>query len=278
MTYSFLIDSHCHLDFPDFADDFEHVMARAQAAGIGGMLTISTKISTFDAVRQLAQTHDHIWCSVGVHPHEADTEGARATPERLCHLAIQSGAVAFGECGLDFHYQHSTPQAQEASFRNHCQAARQNHLPVIIHSREADSQTAAVLRSECAHGPLTGVLHCFSGGQELAQTAIELGFYISLSGIVTFKNATALREIVSTIPPERLLLETDAPYLAPVPHRGQRNEPAFVADTAQYVATMLDMPLETLIDQTTANFFRLFNKAQRPETKGPFDSEKQHSQ
>ncbi len=275
MTQPFLIDSHCHLDFPDFTADLPQVMARAQAAGIGGMLTISTKISTFDAVQHLAQTHDHIWCSVGVHPHEADAEGQSATPERLCDLAMQSGVVAFGECGLDFHYQHSTPQAQEASFRNHCQAARQADLPVIIHSREADSQTAAVLRSESAKGPLTGVLHCFSGGQELAQTAVELGFYISLSGIITFKNSVPLREIITTIPLERILLETDAPYLAPVPHRGRRNEPAFVADTAHYVAALFDVPLDALAAQTTANFFRLFKKAQSEKTKNshPFNCE-----
>ncbi len=264
MPPNFLIDSHCHLDFPDFTPDFDQVIKRAQTAGVGGMLTISTKISTFDAVQRIAKNYDHIWCSVGVHPHEANAEGQAATPEHLCQLATQGEAVAFGECGLDFHYQHSTPEAQEASFRNHCQAARQAGLPVIIHTRDADSQTAAILRSECAQGRLTGVLHCFSGGRELAETAIELGFYISLSGIITFKNATTLREMITTLPLERILLETDAPYLAPVPHRGRRNEPAFVADTAQYLATLFDMSPEALASQTTANFFRLFRKARPP--------------
>jgi TatD DNase family protein len=251
-----LIDSHCHLDFADFGEEREEVIARARRAGVGGMLTICTKVTEFDQVRALAENHDDIWCSVGIHPHEAEGQ-----PEvDLARLAQHPKVVGIGECGLDFYYDHS-PRARQASvFRAHCAAARTTGLPLIIHTREADAETAAVLAAE---QPPASVLHCFSSGRALAEKALALGHYISFSGIVTFKNATELRDIARDVPLDRILVETDAPYLAPVPKRGKRNEPAFVVHTAALVAGLKGMTPEALADATTANFFRLFAKARR---------------
>jgi TatD DNase family protein len=252
-----LIDSHCHLDFADFGAEREEVIARAQRAGVGGMLTICTKTTEFPAVRALAEAHERIWCSVGVHPHEAASQPAAD----LVAMAAHPKVVGIGETGLDFYYEHSPRERQEEVFRAHCAAARTTGLPLIVHTRDADTEMARVLEEESGKGALSGVIHCFSSGPELAEKAIELGFYISFSGIVTFKNASALREVARNIPLSRLLVETDAPYLAPVPHRGKRNEPAFVVHTAALVAQLRGLAPEALAAATTENFFRLFGKA-----------------
>jgi TatD DNase family protein len=256
-----LVDSHCHLDFPDFAAERDAVIARAFGAGIGTILTICTRLDQFDGVRMIAESDPRIWCSVGVHPHEA-ADHADVVADRLIALAGQPRVVGIGETGLDFHYDLSPRDAQEQVFRAHIAASRATGLPLIVHTREADAETAAILGQE---RPPPGVLHCFTGSRALAEAAIELGFYISISGIVTFRNAEDLRAIVRDVPLDRLLVETDAPYLAPVPYRGKRNEPAFVATTAAFVAELKGIKPEALAAATTANFFRLFGKAQPPE-------------
>jgi TatD DNase family protein len=255
-----LVDSHCHLDFADFAPEREAVIARAHAAGIGTMVTICTRLDEFEGVRAIADAHADIWCSVGVHPHEA-ADYATTTPDELATLATQPGVIGIGETGLDFHYDHSPRDAQERVFRTHIAASRASGLPLIVHAREADAEIARMLREE---GATAGVLHCFSSGRTLAEAALDLGFYISVSGIVTFKNADELRGIVRDVPLDRLLVETDAPYLAPVPYRGKRNEPAFVTATAAAVAVLKGIEPEALAKATTDNFFRLFQKARRP--------------
>jgi TatD DNase family protein len=255
-----LIDSHCHLDFPDFAAETPDIVARARANGVSGMLTIGTKLSQFAAVRAVAESYDRIWCSVGVHPHEAAEEiGIDAA--RLMDEARHPKVVAYGETGLDYYYEHSPRQAQAQSFREHLSAARQTGLPVVIHTRDADDDMAAILKDEMGKGAFGAVLHCFSSGRALAETAIELGLYVSFSGILTFKKADELRAIARDLPANRILVETDAPYLAPVPHRGKRNEPAFVTDTAKALAALRGVGLDELARQTTENFFRLFPKA-----------------
>jgi TatD DNase family protein len=260
-----LVDSHCHLDFPDFAPDLDGVMARARDAGVGAMVTICTRLSRFDEIRAIAEARENVWCSVGVHPHEAAEEGV-SEPSRLLELARHPRVVGFGETGLDYYYEHSPREAQRRSFRAHIAAARATGLPLIVHTRDADDDTVAVLAEEHAKGPFTGLIHCFSSSRELAEKALKIGFYISISGIVTFKKAEALRETVRAVPLERLLVETDAPYLAPVPHRGKRNEPAYVARTAACVAEIKGVSPEALARATTDNFFRLFAKATRPES------------
>jgi TatD DNase family protein len=252
-----LVDSHCHLDFPDFAPERDAVIRRAFAAGIGTMLTICTRLDQFDGVRVIAEAEPRIWCSVGAHPHEA-ADHPDLTGERLVMLAAHPRVVGIGETGLDFHYDLSPRDIQERVFRAHIAASRESGLPLIIHAREADAEIATIL---AATKPLLGVLHCFTGGRALAEAALNLGFYISISGIVTFRNAEDLRAIVRDLPLDRLLVETDAPYLAPVPHRGKRNEPAFVAATATFIAELKGVPLDELAAVTTANFFRLFAKA-----------------
>ncbi|MGH7029062.1 MAG: TatD family hydrolase [Stellaceae bacterium] len=255
-----LVDSHCHLDFPDFAAEREAVVARARAAGVGTMLTIATRLDQFDGVRTIAESDPAIWCSVGAHPHEAADHGA-LLPDQLTALAAHPKVVGIGETGLDFHYDLSQREVQERVFRAHIAASHATGLPLIIHAREADSEIARILEEEY---PPPGVLHCFSSGQSLAETALALGFYISISGIVTFKNAEELRAIVRELPLERLLVETDSPYLAPVPYRGKRNEPAFVTATAAAVAALKGIGPQALAEATSANFFRLFAKAARP--------------
>jgi TatD DNase family protein len=254
-----LVDSHCHLDFPDFAPDLDGTVERARTAGVGLMLTIGTKISQFDGVRAVAERYPDVWCSVGIHPHEAATEEA-IDRDRLIALADHPKVVGFGETGLDFYYEHSPRAAQERSFRAHIAAARETGLPLIVHTRDADAETGAILAEEMAAGPFTGLLHCFSSSRELAEKAVELGLYISLSGIVTFKKADELRDTVAAVPLDRILVETDAPYLAPVPMRGKRNEPAFVTHTAAKVAEVKGVTPEALAVATTANFLRLFRK------------------
>ena len=252
-----LVDSHCHLDFPDFAPERDAVIRRAFAAGIGTMLTICTRLDQFDGVRGIAEAEPRIWCSVGAHPHEA-ADHPDLTGERLAMLAAHPRVVGIGETGLDFHYDLSPRDIQERVFRAHIAASRESGLPLIIHAREADAEIATIL---AATKPPPGVLHCFTGGRALSEAALNLGFYISISGIVTFRNAEDLRAIVRDLPLDRLLVETDAPYLAPVPYRGKRNEPAFVAATATFIAELKGVPLDELAAVTTANFFRLFAKA-----------------
>jgi TatD DNase family protein len=257
-----LIDSHCHLDFPELAGDETGVLARARTAGVAGMLTIGTRLDQFERVRGIAERHDNIWCSVGVHPHEAKEEGQR-TPDRLVEATRHPKVVGIGETGLDFYYEHSPRAEQAESFRAHIAAARQTGLPLIVHTRDADAATSEILESEFTTGAFSGLIHCFSSGAEVARRALALGFYISISGIVTFKAAENLRAIVRDIPLDRLLVETDSPYLAPVPKRGKTNEPAFVTHTAAKVAELKGIGVETLEAATTDNFFRLFGKAER---------------
>jgi TatD DNase family protein len=255
-----LVDSHCHLDFPDFADERDAIVARAREAGVGTMVTIGTRLDQFPAVRAIAETYDDVWCSVGAHPHEAEAH-AGMTRAELASLAAHPRVVGIGETGLDFHYDHSPREIQERVFRTHIEASRETGLPLIVHAREADAEIARILREEAAPA---GVLHCFSSGRALAEAALDLGFYISISGIVTFRKADELRAIVRDVPLERLLVETDAPYLAPVPYRGRRNEPAFVAATAAAVSALTGIAPDKLAAATTDNFFRLFGKARRP--------------
>ncbi|MGE5268164.1 MAG: TatD family hydrolase [Thiohalocapsa sp.] len=255
-----LVDSHCHLDFADFAAERDAVIARAHAAGVGTFLTIGTRLDEFPGVREIAERYDDVWCSVGAHPHEA-ADHVATTAAQLAALASHPRVVAIGETGLDYHYDQSPHDAQQSVFRAHIAAAQESGLPLIIHAREADDDVARILREEAA---AAGVLHCFSSGRGLAEAALDLGFYISISGIVTFRNAEELRAIVRDVPLDRLLVETDAPYLAPVPYRGRRNEPAFVAATAAAVAALKDITPAELAVITTDNFFGLFNKAARP--------------
>jgi len=255
-----LVDSHCHLDFSDFAPEREAVIARAIDAGVGTMLTICTRLDQFDGVRALAEANPRIWCSVGAHPHEA-ADHADLTAERLVAVTTHHRVIGIGETGLDFHYNLSPRDVQERVFRAHIAASQESGLPLIIHAREADAEIAAILRAE---RPPPGVLHCFTGSQALAEAALSLGFYISISGIVTFRNAGDLRATVRDLPLDRMLVETDAPYLAPVPHRGRRNEPAFVVATAAFLAELKGIAPSDLATATTANFFRLFAKARVP--------------
>jgi TatD DNase family protein len=255
-----LVDSHCHLDFADFTAERDAVIARARAAGVGTMVTIGTRLDEFAGVCAIAEAYDDIWCSVGAHPHEAADHAALSAAE-LARLAAHPRVVGIGETGLDFHYDHSPRDVQEHVFRTHIAAAKASGLPLIIHAREADDAVAQILREEQAP---PGVLHCFSSGRGLAEAALELGYYISISGIVTFRNAEDLRAVLRDAPLDRLLVETDAPYLAPVPYRGRRNEPAFVAATAAAVAALKGIEPAALAAATTDNFFRLFRKATRP--------------
>jgi TatD DNase family protein len=256
-----LVDSHCHLDFADFAAERDAVIARARAAGVGTMLTIGTRLDEFPSVRAIAEAYPDVWCSIGAHPHEAADHSALSSAD-LTGLAAHPRVIGIGETGLDFHYDHSPREVQERVFRSHIAASRESGLPLIIHAREADDAVARVLREERAP---PGVMHCFSSGRALAETALDLGFYISISGIITFKNAEELRAIVRDVPLDRLLVETDAPYLAPVPYRGRRNEPAYVAATANAVAALKGVEPEEFASATTGNFFRLFGKASRPQ-------------
>ena len=257
-----LVDSHCHLDFPDFAEDLDAVMGRAAAAGVGVMLTINTHLTRFERSLAVAERFDNVWCTVGVHPHEAGSEPA-AEVERLVDLSRHPKVVGFGETGLDYFYDKSPRERQRDSFRAHLAAARATGLPVVVHTRDADDDTAAILAEEMGKGAFTGLIHCFSSGPELAARALDLGLMISVSGIVTFKKTEALRATLAAVPLDRLLVETDCPYLAPVPHRGKRNEPAYVAATAAALAAVKGLPAGDVEAATTANFFRLFSKVRR---------------
>jgi TatD DNase family protein len=256
-----LVDSHCHLDFPDFAEELDDVVQRARDAGVGVMQTICTKITEFPKVLAVAERYDNIYCSVGIHPNNVATQ-APITADELVTRARHPKVIGLGETGLDFYYEHSPRELQTTSFRAHIEASRITGLPVIIHTRAADSETIALLEEEMARGVFTGLIHCFSTSRELAERSIALGLYISISGIVTFKKAAELQEIVRDLPLEKLLVETDAPYLAPVPYRGKRNEPAFTRNTAEFVAELKGVSYEEVAQVTTANFFALFRKAQ----------------
>ena len=259
-----LVDSHCHLDFPDFAAERDDVVARARGAGVAAMLTISTKLSTFESVRAVAEHYDSVYCSVGVHPHEADREEGANDAEGLIALTKHPRVVGLGETGLDYYYGHSSRENQRAAFRAHLQAARETGLPVIVHSRDAEDDTIELLEAEAEKGGLTGLIHCFTGTRKLADFAVGIGFCVSFSGIVTFKNAEDLRETAKALPLDRILVETDAPYLAPIPNRGKRNEPAFVTYTAALLAKLRGVEADEIPRATTDNFFRLFAKAERP--------------
>lgn len=257
-----LVDSHCHLDFPDFAPERDGVLARARAAGVGHFLTIGTGLVRFPEVRAVAEAAPDITCTVGVHPHEAKDEPLSG-PEVLLKEAMHPKVVGFGESGLDYYYNHSPHEQQIVNFRAHIAAARQAQLPLVVHTRDAEDDTIAILQEELAKGAFTGVIHCFTGTARLARAALDLGFSISVSGIATFKKSQTLRDVVKDVPLDRLLVETDAPYLAPQPVRGKRNEPAFVVHTAAMLAELKGVSPDTLAEATTANFFRLFSKARR---------------
>ncbi len=258
-----LVDSHCHLDFPDFADEADAVVSRAAAAGIGRMVTICTALSRLDRTLDLTARHESVFGAVGVHPHEAEAEGAGATVERLAEIAALPKIVGIGETGLDFFYDHSPRDLQETSFRNHIRAARATGLPLIVHTRNADADTLRVLREEGAgerDQPLHGLIHCFSADRHFAEVVLDFGFYISFSGILTFPKSDGLRAVARELPLDRLLVETDAPYLAPVPRRGKRNEPALVVHTAARLAELKDVSPAELARRTTANFHTLFTR------------------
>jgi TatD DNase family protein len=257
-----IVDSHCHLDFPELAADRPGVLARARAAGVERMVTISTRVERFDEIRAIAQAHEEVWCSVGTHPHHADQELHIETDD-LVRLAEHPKCIAIGEAGLDYFYDNAPKDAQETGFRRHIAAARITGLPLVIHARQADEMTAAILREEAGQGAFPFVLHCFTGGMELARAGLDLGGYISFSGIITFKNAEGIRDVARMVPADRYLVETDAPYLAPIPHRGQTNEPAYTRHTAEYLASVRAVGPETVFDETTDNFFRLFSRAKR---------------
>jgi len=259
-----LVDSHCHLDFPDFAEELDAVVERARAAGVGRMVTICTYLSRFDQVRAVAERYDDVLCTVGVHPHNAAGEFEGATVERLVELSRHPKVIGLGETGLDYYYDMSPRDVQQECFRRHIRASLETGLPLIVHTRDADDDIMRIVREEAAGQPVKGLLHCFSSGRQVAEDAVDFGFHISLSGIVTFKKSDELRAIVADVPLDRILVETDAPYLAPMPYRGKRNEPAYVAHTAAAVAAVKGVSAEELARTSTDNFFRLFDRAPRP--------------
>ena len=254
-----LVDSHCHLDFPDFSAELDAVVARARAAGVNRLVTISTLVEKFPALRAIAERFDEVFCSVGTHPHHAAKE-PNVMADDLVAAAKHPKVVAIGEAGLDYHYDNSPRDAQEKGFRTHIQAARETRLPLVIHAREADDDIARILEEESKKGGFPFVLHCFTGGEELARRGTALGGYVSFSGILTFKNSDSLRKIAAHLPEDRILVETDAPFLAPNPYRGKRNEPAYVAETARVLAETRGVSAEAIAKTTSANFFRLFSK------------------
>jgi TatD DNase family protein len=258
-----LVDSHCHLDFPDFAEERAAIVQRAVAAGVERMVTISTRVKKFPQVIEIAESFDEVYCSVGTHPHNA-AEEPDVTAEELVSFSAHPKVVAIGEAGLDYHYDYAPRDAQAKSFRVHIDAARRTGLPLVIHARSADDDVAAILREETAKGAFPFILHCFSSGPALAAAGVELGGYISFSGILTFRNSEEIRQIARTVPRERLLVETDAPYLAPVPHRGKRNEPSYVVQTARVLAETIRVDEAAIASITTDNFFRLFSKMPHP--------------
>lgn len=255
-----LIDSHCHLNYEGLVERQAEVLDHARKRGVGGFLNISTRQREWADIVGVAEREPDVWASVGVHPHEADAHpdlGAAALIEAADHPKV----IAIGECGLDYYYDKSDRLAQRERFQAHIDAARETRLPLVVHTRDAEQDTAEILSAAVREGDVTGVLHCFTGSDELARKGLDLGFYVSLSGIVTFKNAQDLQQIAKWLPADRMLVETDSPFLAPVPHRGQKCEPAFVADTAKFVAELRGEDPDQLAETTTANFFKLFKKA-----------------
>jgi len=260
-----IVDSHCHLDFPDFADDFAGVLERAQQSGVSLMQTICTRMADFPKIRAIAEQHPQIYCSVGVHPNNV-AEAPLADIETLLIASMHPKVIGLGETGLDYHYETSPREMQQESFRRHIIVARETGLPLIIHTRDADEDTVRMLKEETAKGAFPFLIHCFTSTQWLAEESIKLGGYISLSGILTFKNAKEIQESARNLPLDRLLVETDAPYLAPAPHRGKRNEPAFTRHTCEFLAQLKGVSYEECAAQTTDNFYRLFSKAKAPQT------------
>jgi len=258
-----LVDSHCHLDFPDFASDLDAIVQRAEAAGIGRIVTISTRVRRLGCLLDIAARFPNVYCSVGTHPHHADEEDG-IPAEELIELTRHPKVVALGEAGLDYFYKKGSPEAQARGFRAHIAAARATGLPLVIHTREADDDCRRILEEEVGKGSFKAVLHCYTGGRELAMRAIELGLSISFTGILTFKNSQDLRDIAAELPADRIMVETDAPYLAPGKYRGKRNEPAFVTETARVLAETRGVSLDEISRQTTENFFRLFDKVPAP--------------
>jgi TatD DNase family protein len=259
-----LIDSHCHLDFPDLVKEVDTIVARAEAAGIARMVTISTRVRRHDALLAIAERFPSVYCSVGTHPHHA-AEERDVTLAELLDRAARPKVVAIGEAGLDFFYDRSPRDVQERVFRTHIAAARESGLPLVIHTRDADADMARILEQETGKQSFVAVLHCFSAGRDLAERAIALGHYISFTGILTYKKSDELRAIAASLPADRIMVETDAPYLAPQSRRGKRNEPAFVVETAEVLAATRGVSFETIAKETTENFFRLFAKVPRPE-------------
>jgi TatD DNase family protein len=258
-----LVDSHCHLNFPDFKEDLDGVISRARQAGVGIMQTICTEMSEFDEVHGIAQCYEGIYCSVGVHPNDSGTQEI-AKAEELIAKTSSAKVIGIGETGLDYHYETSDRAIQKVSFLEHIKAARVTGLPLIVHTRDADEDTVQILTEEMGKGAFKGLIHCFTSSKYLAEKALELGFYISLSGIISFKSAQAIRDAIVDAPLDRLLVETDAPYLAPVPHRGKRNEPSFVVHTNKMLADIKGISEEACAKATTENFFRLFDKVPYP--------------
>ncbi|ABE39947.1 TatD-related deoxyribonuclease [Rhodopseudomonas palustris BisB5] len=258
-----LIDSHCHLDFPDFADDLDGIVARAAASGVGRMVTISTRVRRLPELLAIAERFPNVYCSVGTHPHHVDEEDGISADE-LVALAQHPKVVAFGEAGLDYFYEHGARDAQERGFREHISAARATGLPLVIHTREADADCGKILADEMGKGAFRAVLHCYTGGRHLAMQAIDLGLSISFTGILTFKKSQSLRDLAAELPADRVMVETDAPYLAPGKYRGKRNEPAYVVETAKVLAEIRGVTLDEITRQTTENFFRLFGKVPPP--------------
>jgi TatD DNase family protein len=267
-----LIDSHCHLDFPDFAHELDAVVTRARAAGVDRMVTISTRVRQQSALLAITQRFPDVYCSIGTHPHHAHEEMDIGVAELVASSRAEK-VVAIGEAGLDYHYDNSPREAQERGFRTHIGAARETGLPLVIHSREADDDTARILEEEMGKGAFAAVLHCFTGGRDLARRAVALGHFISFTGILTFKNSEDLRAIAAELPEDRILVETDAPYLAPGKYRGKRNEPAFVVETAKVLADVRGVSLAAIATQSTANFYRLFAKVPSPAQMQPAASQ-----
>lgn len=254
------VDSHCHLNYKGLFEQQVDVLQRARAGGVSAMLNISTREREWDEVIGLAERENDVWASVGIHPHEAD-DHTGVDAAKLIDRASHARVIGIGETGLDYYYDHSDRQQQQASFREHIAASRTTGLPLIVHTRDAEDDTAQILTEEMGKGAFPGVIHCFTASAEFGQIALDLGFYISISGIVTFKNAKDLQDVARTIPANRLLIETDSPFLAPVPHRGKSCEPAFVANTAQFLADLREVPVQLLAQQSRENFYSLFSKA-----------------
>lgn len=263
-----LIDSHCHLDFPEFAGDRDAVIRRARQAGVRLMLTISTKITEAEKIIALADGYEDLVCSIGIHPHEAGRE-PETSAEQLAETSRHPKVVGIGETGLDYYYEHSPRAAQKKNFQAHIAASRMTGLPLIVHARDADGDTADILEQEAALGAFPGLIHCFTAGPELARRALDIGMYISFSGIATFKNAADIRGVAKTVPLDRILVETDAPFLAPAPHRGKRNEPGFVRHTAEVIADVKGISYQDFIEASGSNFFNLFSKAAPPAAPQP---------